>query len=515
MLSGNALLRIWGRPLGVETEGLLTLVRTLPQKVQKRIEWMGEYSNQDIVPDVFNHCDAIVVPSIWVENSPLVIHEALQARVPVITADVGGMAEYVHHEQNGLLFKHRNSQALAEQMQRLVDNPAKAAQLGKSGYLSTSDGNVPKMSQHVQTLETYYAQLITMKQNPHGTSPPTLQPGPWRITFDTNPDDCNLHCIMCEEHSPFSTLQTERIAAGRPKRRMDIALIRKVLEESQGTPLREIIPSTMGEPLVYKHTDEIIDLCGQYGVKLNLTTNGTFPGRGAKAWAERIVPVASDVKISWNGAYKETHEHIMLGTRWEKVLENARIFLQVRDIHAASGGNRCRVTFQLTFLETNVNELADIVKLAASLGVDRVKGHHLWAHFDEIKPLSMRRSPESIMRWNHAVQLAYAAVEQYRLPNGNKVLLENIFPLEQGAQVEIMPGAVCPFLGKEAWVSAEGRFNPCCAPDALRRTLGDFGNLNERSLYEIWQSPSYHALQETYLSHSLCQGCNMRRREQV
>ena len=40
--------------------------------------------------DVFNHCDAIVVPSIWAENSPLVIHEALQARVPVITADYGG-----------------------------------------------------------------------------------------------------------------------------------------------------------------------------------------------------------------------------------------------------------------------------------------------------------------------------------------------------------------------------------------------------------------------------------------
>ena len=107
------------------------------------------------------------------------------------------------------------------------------------------------------------------------------QQGPWRITFDTNPDDCNLHCIMCEEHSPFSTLQRERIQAGKPKRRMDIALIRRILEEAQGTPLREIIPSTMGEPLVYRHMDEIIELCAQYGVKLNLTTNGTFPGRGA------------------------------------------------------------------------------------------------------------------------------------------------------------------------------------------------------------------------------------------
>ena len=258
------------------------------------------------------------------------------------------------------------------------------------------------------------------------------RPGPWRITFDTNPDDCNLHCIMCEEHSPYSTLQRDRIQAGRPKRRMDIALIRRVLEESQGTPLREIIPSTMGEPLVYKHMDEIIDLCAQYGVKLNLTTNGTFPGRGAQAWAERIVPVASDVKISWNGAKKETQEAIMLGTRWERVLTNVRLFISVRDAQAAKGGNRCRVTFQLTFLESNVGELPAIIQLAAGLGVDRVKGHHLWVHFAEIKQLSMRRSQEAILRWNEAVQAAYKAAEQYCLPNGNKVVLENIFLLEPG-----------------------------------------------------------------------------------
>lgn len=515
-ISGNALLRIWGRPLGVETEGLHTLVKALPKQVKDRIEWMGEYSNPAIVPSVFNRCDAIVVPSIWVENSPLVIHEALQACVPVITANVGGMAEYVHHEQNGLLFAHRNPHALAEQMQRFVDNPELAHQLGKRGYLHSEDGNTPHMSQHSQLIEAHYTQVLVNRRKTDGiASNHSARPGPWRITFDTNPDDCNLHCIMCEEHSPFSTLQSERIQAGRPKRRMDIALIRRVLKESQGTPLEEIIPSSMGEPLLYRHMDEIIDLCTHYGVKLNLTTNGTFPGRGAKVWAERIVPVASDVKISWNGARKETQERIMLGTRWEKVLENVRTFITVRDSHAANGGNRCRVTFQLTFLETNVEEIADIVKLAATLGVDRVKGHHLWAHFDEIKPLSMRRSPSAILKWNEAVQAAHEVAEQYRLPSGKKVLLENIFTLEPGAETEIATGAVCPFLGKEAWVSAEGRFNPCCAPDTLRRTLGEFGNLKEKSLYEIWQSPAYRTLQHTYLNHQLCQGCNMRRPEKV
>jgi MoaA/NifB/PqqE/SkfB family radical SAM enzyme len=292
---------------------------------------------------------------------------------------------------------------------------------------------------------------------------------------------------------------------------MDIALISRVLSEAQKTPLREIIPSTMGEPLVYQHFDELLDLCTRYGIKLNLTTNGTFPGRGAKAWAERIVPVTSDVKISWNGARKETQEEIMRGTRWERVLSNVRVFIGVRDEHAAQGGNRCRITFQLTFLETNVQELADVVRLAASLGVDRVKGHHLWVHFDEIKSLSMRRNIQAIERWNAAVQDAYEAAESHRLPTGEKVLLENIFPLSPGAGEDISPGAVCPFLGKEAWVSAEGRFNPCCAPDALRRTLGDFGNLGESSLYDIWQSPAYQSLQATYQSHTLCKGCTMRR----
>jgi hypothetical protein len=53
------------------------------------------------------------------------------------------------------------------------------------------------------------------------------------------------------------------------------------------------------------------------------------------------------------------------------------------------------VTFQLTFLESNISELADIVRLAIELGVDRVKGHHLWAHFSQIRELSMRRSPDA------------------------------------------------------------------------------------------------------------------------
>lgn len=338
--------------------------------------------------------------------------------------------------------------------------------------------------------------------------------GPWRITFDTNPDDCNLHCIMCEEHSIYSKCQVKRKAEGRPRRRMDIKLMRKVLEESKVPPLKEIIPSTMGEPLLYRAFDAIIDLCHEYGVKMNLTTNGTFPKYGAIEWARRIVPIASDVKISWNGATKIISELIMSGSNFEQRVQNVRDFIRVRDEIAAQGGNYCRVTFQLTFLEIGLDEIPDVIRLAASLGVNRVKGHHLWVFTKEMEKQNLRRNKKSIQQWNEIVEKIFEVADQCRLPSGKKVLLENIYKLDDSATQELVSDGICPFLGREAWVSPEGRFGPCCAPDEERKKLGDFGNLNEISIQDIWTGDQYRELCENYLNHAVCKRCNMRRKEE-
>ncbi|MEI6805301.1 MAG: radical SAM protein [Myxococcaceae bacterium] len=330
------------------------------------------------------------------------------------------------------------------------------------------------------------------------------KPGPWRITFDTNPDQCNYKCVMCECFSPHSDVQEKRIKSKTPRRRMSIQLVRQVLEQAQGTPLREIIPSTMGEPLLYSDFEDIIELCREFNVKLNLTTNGSFPRKGAEAWAKLLVPITSDIKVSWNGATKETQESIMIGARWEKSLENLKTLIRIRDEHARTGGNRCRITLQTTFLETNANELCDLVKLGISLGVDRIKGHHLWAHFTEIKGLSMRRSQNSIERWN-------AIVRQAKEIARDQIILEHVEELDPGAVSDLVPGGVCPFLGNEAWVNAEGEFSPCCAPDELRKTLGEFGNLNEMTMEDIWTGQPYQHLRQTYQSHALCIGCNMKK----
>lgn len=334
----------------------------------------------------------------------------------------------------------------------------------------------------------------------------------WRITLDTNPEDCNLACTMCEEHSPFSTYIRDKL--GGKRRRMPEEWLENIFQQAKALGVREIIPSTMGEPLLYKHFHRIVELCYTYDIRMNLTTNGTFPkvsGKTASEWAEQIVPITTDMKISWNGATKATSEKVMRNIDFDKVLQNVRDVVAVRNRHLAETGYHCRITFQLTFMQNNMHELADIIQLAAELGIDRVKGHQLWAHFDEIQDLSFRKDAESIAQWNEYVRQAHDAAEKHRKPDGSKVLLDQITPLAPEATQEMPEQSVCPFLNQELWVSATGKISPCCAPDEQRDTLGDFGNIAHTTLAEALQSKGYQELLANYKQHSLCKTCNMRK----
>ncbi|MCC5944938.1 MAG: glycosyltransferase [Bernardetiaceae bacterium] len=487
-------LKIWGRFNGQSTKAL----QELASHSKNPISFEGEYINHNLANEVFSNVDCIVVPSIWGENSPLVIHEAQACKIPVITADFGGMKEYVKHQVNGLLFEHRNPTSLKEQLLFAIQNPKLMQEYGKKGYLYSEDGSVPSIQEHCEKLVNIY-QKFTKKSL-------------WRITIDTNPEDCNLKCIMCEEHSPYSDfIPTLYKETGIKRRRMDFETVEKIFEQAVELGVKEIIPSTMGEPLLYKGIEGIFELSQKFGIKINLTTNGTFPKHSVEKWAEMICPNTTDIKISWNGATAKTAENIMQGLDFEQVLQNVKKLVIERDKIFNQRGWYCRLTFQLTFMQNNMHELADIIKLAASLGIDRVKGHQLWAHFEEIKNLAMQTDKQSIEQWNRYVKQAYHAQEQYRKPNGEKVILENIIPLQENEDNEVPQNYECPFLNQELWISATGKISPCCAPDNLRKSLGDLGNINTNSIHEVLKSEVYTELANNYKTQPLCRTCNMRK----
>lgn len=329
--------------------------------------------------------------------------------------------------------------------------------------------------------------------------------GPWRITFDTNPDLCNLHCIMCEERSRYkkSVIQQNRL--------MNIKIISEVINNAIEYGLKEIIPSTMGEPLLYNHFEELIELIKRYNLKLNLTTNGTFPRLGVEKWGEIIMPIASDIKISINGASRETSESIMEGINFEKQIENVKRIIEIRNNIRETGLNYPTITFQATFMERTLEELPALLNLAIKMDIDRFKGHHLWITHQELSDESLRRNKESIQRWNEMVNKLHTIAEQNCLKNGQKIKLDNINELKNHEDNFIPKSWICPFLGKEAWIAWDGTLNVCCAPNDLRETLGYFGNVKETNFIDLWNGSEYNSLISNWGNYEICSKCNMRR----
>ncbi|MHA1185781.1 MAG: radical SAM/SPASM domain-containing protein [Candidatus Heimdallarchaeota archaeon] len=331
--------------------------------------------------------------------------------------------------------------------------------------------------------------------------------GPWRITFDTNPNDCNLVCIMCERNNE----ENRKSYLDHSENQMDPSIITKVVDEGiKMGELEEIIPSTMGEPLLYNDFDIFVDLCSKHKIKLNLTTNGTFPIKDMKIWAKSILQISNDIKISWNGFTGETDVSIMQGRDFNKAISNLQLLLSERKNTFEGTGHYCKITLQMTFMEMNYQELPDLIEMAYEMGIDRVKGHHLWIHSKEAEEWSMRRNSEAIRKWNEIVKEIINRNKKLKSLYNREVILENIYEIKSNRK-EILEDSVCPFLGREAWIDSNGKFNPCCAPNELRKQLGDFGNLNETTLSEIWESEAYNELCSNYKKIDLCRTCNMRK----
>jgi glycosyltransferase involved in cell wall biosynthesis len=136
-----------------------------PEAVQRELErlfaataatvtWGGPYDHDRDLPRLMSEIDWVVVPSVWWENSPLVIREAFQHGRPVICSDVGGMAEKVRHEVDGLHFRVGDPAVLAQTIERAAMTPRL--------WYRLRDGIAPvkTIEQHVATLTRLYDELI-------------------------------------------------------------------------------------------------------------------------------------------------------------------------------------------------------------------------------------------------------------------------------------------------------------------------------------------------------------------
>ena len=149
----DAHLFIHGANIGLHGGEFETEVRQLLSASGDNVTMAGPYEHGQL-PALMARVDWVIVPSTWWENSPLVIQEAFLHGKPVICSNVGGMAEKVQDDVNGLHFIMGNPGNLSGTIAQAVTTP------GLWERLSAGIPDVHPMDNHIDNLHEMYSALL-------------------------------------------------------------------------------------------------------------------------------------------------------------------------------------------------------------------------------------------------------------------------------------------------------------------------------------------------------------------
>ncbi len=127
--------------------------RALGAELRGRLE-------REKIAAALSEIDLLVVPSVWYENSPMTIHEALATRTPVLVSDLGGMAELVEAGKNGWRFRPGDAADLAEALARILRDP------GLLSGLDFGGGPVKDVRASAAELEERYLAALGRRKSP-------------------------------------------------------------------------------------------------------------------------------------------------------------------------------------------------------------------------------------------------------------------------------------------------------------------------------------------------------------
>jgi glycosyltransferase involved in cell wall biosynthesis len=126
--------------------------------------WHGAF-DQHRLPGILGSVDLVVVPSIWVENYPIAIREALAAGRPVVASRVGALPESVRDGVDGLLFEVGSAADLRRALRELIDEPARVVALREAA------APVKSLEHEVAVHQALYREVIdavtTATDEPH------------------------------------------------------------------------------------------------------------------------------------------------------------------------------------------------------------------------------------------------------------------------------------------------------------------------------------------------------------
>jgi glycosyltransferase involved in cell wall biosynthesis len=116
---------------------------------------MGPYSGKDQLAKILANVHFVVFPSIWEENYPLVIGEALQYGIPIISTSLGGAPENIKNGKNGFVFDPYKDGEFARIINTLQEHPELIHQAAKGA----GDTRLELMDEHIDKIESLYKKI--------------------------------------------------------------------------------------------------------------------------------------------------------------------------------------------------------------------------------------------------------------------------------------------------------------------------------------------------------------------
>jgi len=147
--SSKAVLKIYGKsPVSNFIFSYTHRIRRMARGM-KNIEFMGTYDNKNVAK-IFKDIDVLIFSSVWEENSPLVLHEAILTKTPALASDIGGVSEIIKHGKNGFLFCAGDANSLSLLIKKVIENPEIIENLKKDAV------QVKDMDFHCKEIEAIY-----------------------------------------------------------------------------------------------------------------------------------------------------------------------------------------------------------------------------------------------------------------------------------------------------------------------------------------------------------------------
>lgn len=312
---------------------------------------------------------------------------------------------------------------------------------------------------------------------------------------------CNLRCAMCAIQ-----YRADAPADGSPAL-LPFEDFTRLL--AQFDDIDELHLQGLGEPLMHPDFFRMVRHAADRGLKVSTNSNLTLLTE-ARA-RECVVSGLDTLHVSLDGASAAVYESIRHGASFAKVMRNLARIVAAKE-RSRSATPHLRIV--AVVMRKNLDELADIVTLAFTHGIDSVFVQHLSHAFQENSlpkayiPMRSFVENESLLHedstrigtcFAQARERAAALGVQLRLP-----------ALESERRNATPCGCDWPWRG--AYLTFRGEALPCCMVSTPERFR--LGNMLQRGVSEVWNDTPYRQLREALESGhppEICRSCSLYR----